>query len=119
MGTKEVPFKKKTQKKQTEKHADVEEKPWESASGVQAARASNDKRDDFTWRPRSRAGRRAEHSPGEGSLFNDRRLNDQRFPRLRKRGGRGSVGPAYGAGANGHDTACAIKENEEKYITIL
>lgn len=58
-------------------------------------------------------------------IANDRRLNDQRFPRPEdtERGegggdGRGSADPAYGAGANGHDTACAIKERRE-YITIL
>lgn len=48
-------------------------------------------------------------------------INDFRVQREQGGGGgraRGSVGPAYGADANGHDIACAIKRTKRIYNNI-
>lgn len=103
----------KIKKKKREKHADVKEKPWGQRREFQAASPLvRQMTNVIHLTPEIESGTTSGSTPGR-IIVNDRRLNDQRFPRPEGNGrGRGSA-PAYGAGANGHDTACAIKKNEE------
>lgn len=89
------------------------------SSGRFAARTSNDKRFHLTSEIKGTL--MTEAFPGGSLLMIDAlMINNFRVRKVRgeKKEGCGSVGPAYGAGAKGHDTTCAIKERRE-YITIL